>query len=30
VWNSDHGENGDGHKGLDWFMPSESETLHLV
>jgi hypothetical protein len=26
--NSKHGENGERHKGLDWFRPPESKTLH--
>jgi hypothetical protein len=30
VWNSEHGKDGDGHKGLDWFRPPESETLRPV
>jgi hypothetical protein len=30
VWNSEHGKNVNGHKGLDWFGPPESETLRLV
>jgi hypothetical protein len=29
-WNSEHDKNGEGHKGLDWFRPLESKTLHLV
>jgi hypothetical protein len=29
-WNSEHGENGEGHKGLDWFRPPESKTLRPV
>jgi hypothetical protein len=29
-WNSEHGENGEGLKGLDWFRPLESKTLHPV
>jgi hypothetical protein len=28
--NSEHGENGERHKGLDWFRHPESKTLHLV
>jgi hypothetical protein len=27
VWNSEHGKNGNEHRGLDWFEPPESETL---
>jgi hypothetical protein len=30
VWNSEHDKNGNEHKGLDWFGPPESETLHPV
>jgi hypothetical protein len=30
MWNSEHGKNDNGHKGLDWFTPHESETLRLV
>jgi hypothetical protein len=30
MWNSEHGKNGDGHKGLDWFVPLENETQHIV
>jgi hypothetical protein len=30
VWNSELSENGEGHKGLDWFMPLKSKTLRLV
>jgi hypothetical protein len=29
-WNSEHGEDGKSHKGLDWFRPPESKTLHPV
>jgi hypothetical protein len=29
-WNSEYSENGEGHKGLDWFRPPESKTLRLV
>jgi hypothetical protein len=29
-WNSEYGENGEGHKGLDWFRPPESKTLRPV
>jgi hypothetical protein len=28
--NSEHGENGERHKGLDWSRPPESKTLHPV
>jgi hypothetical protein len=28
--NSEYDENGERHKGLDWFKPPESKTLHLV
>jgi hypothetical protein len=28
--NSEHGENGKRHKGLDWFRPLESKTLRPV
>jgi hypothetical protein len=28
--NSEHSENGEGHKGLDWFRPLESKTLRPV
>jgi hypothetical protein len=28
--NSEHGENGERNKGLDWFMHPESKTLCLV
>jgi hypothetical protein len=28
--NSEHGENGERHKGLDWFSPPESKTLRPV
>jgi hypothetical protein len=30
LWNSEHDENSDGHKGLDWIGPPESETLRPV
>jgi hypothetical protein len=28
--NSECSENGEGHKGLDWFKPPESKTLRPV
>jgi hypothetical protein len=28
--NSEHDENGERHKGLDWFRPLESKTLRPV
>jgi hypothetical protein len=28
--NSEYDENGEGHKGLDWFRPPESKTLRPV
>jgi hypothetical protein len=29
-WNSELGENGNGHEGLDWFKTPESKTLRPV
>jgi hypothetical protein len=30
VMNSEHGKNGNGHRGLDWISPQKSKTLRPV